>query len=299
MTPTPEQVAPHEKLKSLQGRWWLSPYLAAALLSPFLIFLADRNVFFTSAGNIDPWVYHGYFEHFSEFISSWFPGTYYGSRLAWIIPGYITYAILSPVIANYVLHFTVYYLGALSLYYIVSQFYGAQAGLLASIAFTTYPYLWDAVGWDYVDGIGVGYYLCLIALIVRMRRRPHWIPGVLAGMVYSALLYTNAVWVVLTPLPVGIYVLAPASLSARVGLSFKGVAAFLTSFAVGIIALTLPLCYINHKAGGAFWFYRPSVQYVFSHASGVSVWKNQGYAWLKHAPWLIYGCMALLVSVIS
>src|SRR6185295_9311228 len=93
-------------------------------------------------GTIDPWVYHGFFGHFSEYITSWFPGTYYGSRLAWIIPGYIANALLSPVNANYVLHFAVYYLVALSLYTIVPHFYKPQTEFPVSIAFTRNQYLW-------------------------------------------------------------------------------------------------------------------------------------------------------------
>ena len=298
MTPTRDRVAPEERQSRFRWPQWLHPYLAAAILSPFLIFLADRNAFFTAVGTVDPWVYHGYFTHLREYISAWFPDTYYGSRLTWIIPGYVANALFSPVIANYVLHFAVYYLGALSLYYVVDQFYGGQAALLGSIAFTTYPYLWDAVGWDYVDGAGVGYYLCLIALIVRVRQRPHWIPSVLAGMVYGALLYTNLVWVVLTPLPFGIYLLTPVP-SAKVGVSLKGVTAFLAGFAVGVVSLTLALCIINYSMGGAFWFYAPSINLALFHTNAVDVYKVWGYGWIAHAPWLIYPGMALLVSTVS
>lgn len=277
---------------------WLNAYLAAAIASPFLILLADRNAFFTRPGDLDPWVYRGYFTHFSEFIGSWFPGTYYGSRLSWIVPGWIVNALFSPLIANYVLHFAVYYLGALSLYYVLNHFYGAQAALVGSIAFTTCPYVWDAVGWDYVDGAGIGYYLCLVALIIRARQRPRWVAGALAGMVCSALLYTNIVWVVLIPLPVGIYLLAPSP-PATTGTRFRATAAFLTSFAAGGLALTLALCIINYRAGGAFLFYAPSISYVLRNASDASGrYQIEGRSWLWQATWLIYPSMALLVSVI-
>jgi hypothetical protein len=121
---TPERLSPRERLPGFRWPSWLNGYLVTAIASPFLILLADRNAFFTSVGTIDPWVYHGFFGHFSEYISSRSRHGY-GSRLV-DVPGYMGDAFLSPVNANYVLHFAVYYLGALSLFYIVRHFYNIR-----------------------------------------------------------------------------------------------------------------------------------------------------------------------------
>jgi hypothetical protein len=40
-------------------------------------------------------VYLGLFGNLTEFQRDLFPGTYYGSRLAWILPGYLPYALFA------------------------------------------------------------------------------------------------------------------------------------------------------------------------------------------------------------
>src|SRR5579872_4849824 len=72
------------------GRFWHGPdrnYLV--LLLPAMLVLAARpDAIFPPTDGIDPWVYFGFFRNLVDFQRDVFPGTYYGSRLSWIIPGY-------------------------------------------------------------------------------------------------------------------------------------------------------------------------------------------------------------------
>src|ERR1039457_4695182 len=62
-------------------------YLAAGLLLPLLVLWRQDNTLFTGYGYIDPWFYFGFFRNLVEFKRNLFPGSSYGSRLAWILPG--------------------------------------------------------------------------------------------------------------------------------------------------------------------------------------------------------------------
>ena len=72
---------------------------------PFLLSYLNPMWLYQAGFSIDPWVYFGFFTHLRQFKEGFFPGTYYGSRLAWIRPGYLANQWFSPVVARYGLHF--------------------------------------------------------------------------------------------------------------------------------------------------------------------------------------------------
>jgi len=281
-------------LKAREGPY----YWAAIILAPFLILLFDRNVYFSPPAFVDSWIYYGYFRHFSEFIR-WFSGTYYASRLTWILPGYVVNKMFPDLIANYLLHFGVYYTAAFSLYYILACFFGRRTALLGTLALGTYPYLLQSVGWDYVDGAGIAYYLLTIALIVRVRNGPSRLRSALVGGAYAAAVYTNIVWVVFIPLVLGFYLLMPPSTPGPVWgpERLRRSSRFVGWFGIGALALTAGLCLVNYRAGGKLWFYGATVDWVLrNHAAISAQWHGRDYHWLKQATWLLLPAIASLVA---
>src|SRR5437899_1663165 len=137
------------------GRWL---HVVVLLSIPALVLLRQTNAIFNDAKSIDSsnfvdsWLYLGFFRNFVDFKRYLFTDTYYASRMSWILPGWLVNQIFSPEIANYVIHLGVFYLFVFSLYFAISRLAHSRAAVLAALAGGFYPYLWRAVGSDYVDG---------------------------------------------------------------------------------------------------------------------------------------------------
>jgi hypothetical protein len=283
-----------ERLRRTPSR--VDAYLLAVVLLPLIILLLDSNVFFSKAGWLDSWYYYSYFRHLSEFKKVLFPDTYYGSRMSWILPGYLVNRIFSPLAANYILHLGTYYTGAVSLYVILKTFYSRASASLAVTTFTCNPYLWSAVGTDYVDGFGISGYLLALATLAgigsadRSRLRLS-----LAGAACAAVIYTNTVWLLFSPALLFFYILLRRP-KGRANV-FKALIQFTIWFGTGAAALTLVLGIFNYSIDGNFWFYLPSVLFTLHNAGRAQPWHSATYEWVKHANWLIYAAVMILAVI--
>ena len=118
----------------------------------------------------DPWFYLGYFHNLVNFKRDLFPGFYYGSRLSWILPGYLANWILPPLFANAVLHLGVHTVATASLFRILRSTAGVRAAFLTAILFSVNPWFWCVTGWDHVTGAAIAYLLLGMACLPRPRR---------------------------------------------------------------------------------------------------------------------------------
>ena len=297
----PHSHRPNVRRTCLDGPPAASParldgYLPIVILLPLVILLLDSNVFFSKAGWLDSWYYYSYFRHLSEFKNVLFPNTYYGSRMSWILPGYLVNQVFRPLAANYILHLATYYAAAVSLYFILKTFYSRATALLVVITFTCNPYLWSAVGTDYVDGFGIACYLLALAILAgigsadRSRLRLS-----LAGAACAAVIYTNTVWLLFSPALFFFYLF----LRRPTGRSniLKSVIHFGIWFATGAAALTVVLGVFNYRIDGNFWFYLPSILFTLQNANKAQPWHSANYEWVKHANWLIYPAVTVLVVI--
>lgn len=268
------------------------------LLLPVLLAALNSNWMYSPAGYIDAWVYTGYFHHLIAFKSALFPDLYYGSRLPWLLPGYLAYRFLSLYIANYVLHFTFYYAATFSFYYLLKRGFGRWNALIGTILFGTYPAFLAAIGWDYVDGAGITYNLLSLAFIARAaesRRRPLWLA--LAGAAGFAMVYTNLFLAAYLPFPVAFFlVLTNRRISRQL---FKSMVELLVWFGGGAALLTVLLGAINYFLDGHFWFYAPSIKTFFSLSSKPNQWRIEGLSWVSKAYWLGIPAAVATVSVVS
>jgi hypothetical protein len=271
-------------------------YLAALIVLPFIILYFDSNVFFSQSGWLDAWIYYSHFLHLSEFKQILFPNTYYGSRMPWIVAGYLVNQVFSATMANYVLHLAVYYSGALALYSILKQFYNRNTAFLGVIAFTCYPFTWRAVGTDYPDGFGLAAYLVTLALLTRAatRTQSRFCLG-LAGISFTAIFYTNTVWMLFSP-ALFLYYLYLSRTARLHGLS-RSIVHFCIWFGAGGALLTLILGIINSAIDGNFWFYLPSIIYTIENSSKPQPWHSPTYAWVGHASWLAFSALAILTTI--
>lgn len=276
------------------------PYLAAVLLLPVIVLWHRDNALYTPPWYADPWFYLGYFRNLVEYKSDLFDGSYYGSRLTWILPGWLIHSLFRPVIANAILHLTVQSTAALSFFSILRLTTGARSAFLATLVFSVNPWLWAATGWDYPDGAGIAYCLLAMALLTRAatgaaRKRSLLLAGgAIAGMAYThvflatftpllLLYYSGLVW---------LWQRAPS----RSSIFDLGVWAGL-----GFGIVTLALGVVNHRLDSHFWFYGPSMVRALQMAKDFqfvrSIWVDHGLA-----PWLwpgVGGAITALVALLA
>jgi len=120
-------------------------------------------------------------------------------RFSWSVPGAIIYQLFSsPIIANYVLKFGVYTLSVIGLYWALRNLFGRKTGLFAGLCLGSYAWFLRSAGWDYVDGIGIGYFSMTFALMVGTvyaQKSSTWrILSFLTGMMAVNLLLANLHW---------------------------------------------------------------------------------------------------------
>ena len=143
--------------------------LPAALLwvafGPFIVY--------PFLGDLDPWVYTGYFTHF-HYLLSHHGFTYYASRLPWILPGRLAFRIASPEAASLLLCGGIVAAGAVSLYWIVRWYYGHAPALLATVVLITNPYFMASAGCQYPDGPAIAYAMAGMALYLRPTGSRRW-----------------------------------------------------------------------------------------------------------------------------
>jgi hypothetical protein len=267
------------------------------LVLPLLILSFDPSAFFSIAGWLDAWFYRGFFTHLVEFKTILFQNTYYGSRMSWILPGYIVNRLFAPLTANYVLHFAVYYTGALSLYYILKCHYNRYTALLGCLAFTCCPHVWSAIGTDYVDGPGLAYYLLALALVTKaIHSDRSQVPLTAAGGAFAATVYTNLTWLPFAPLLIAYYVYLrrPQTVSAASHLLLEAI----RFVAVGALGITAFLCVANYAVDGRFWFYAPSVEWALGNGGKPNPSKAASYEWVGKAHWLLYLVVALATTLL-
>src|SRR5271157_5233092 len=107
-----------------------SYYWAAILLLPLVALWRRDDPLYSPLWYADPWFYLGYFRDLVNFKRDLFPGYYYGSRLSWVLPGYLVHLALPPLFANALMHLGAHTAAAASVFRILRSSAGARAAFL-------------------------------------------------------------------------------------------------------------------------------------------------------------------------
>ena len=264
--------------------------LLVVVALPLLQAAVNNQWLFTSPDTIDPWVYFGYLNDLPGHLRA-FADTYYGARLAWLVPGALSYRIFSPVLANYVLHLGMSEVALVSLYLILRATVRRDIAFFSVVVTAANPsFLWS-MGWDYVDGAGIVYFLltmCFLTYATGARRR--YFSLFLAGAAFAGDVHTHIIWLAFVPL-VAAYAL--------LRLDDRGVRPVMLSalgFALGAAVATGGLAAVNARMTGDWLFFMPS----FSAAPGLvanNPWKVAGFTWLAGAYWLVVPGVVFIAAV--
>ena len=273
---------------------WPDRYVAAILALPVLVLWHCDNPLYTPLRFTDPWYYLGYFRTLLDFKRDLFPDAYFGSRLSWILPGFLVHRLFSPLPANFILHAGVHLLASLSFFAILRRIAGERAAFLSTLLFSLNPWLWAATGWDYVNGAGIAYMLCTMAWLTaaggRDARKRLLLFAAGAGM--AAMVYAHFLWLSLAPLLVLYYAgLAWTWRSERPLAAAWGSLPWLAS---GFASVTVVLGLVNYAVVGRFWFYGLSWNAAMRSSE---VFTTAPAVWGAHGlePWLWFPAMTAAV----
>jgi 4-amino-4-deoxy-L-arabinose transferase-like glycosyltransferase len=298
LAPIEWEVLPVDATRAPRQSILRDSYVYLILILPILVLARNTSYIFTGAGYIDPWVYYGYMKHLGA-LKHLFPGTYYGSRLSWLLPGAMIHAALPPIPATYVLHLAVFFTAVFSLYWLLKEAFDRRIAILSAICMALYPYFWAAIGWDYVDGAGIAYYLLTMALVFAAAKpksaHNRWLL-VCGGMAYAGMVYSNLAWFIFSPMFLTLYLWFSPALAIRtlVGRTVR----FLLWFGLGWLIITVVLGAVNRFLEGTFWFYAPSVLYALSTVGTKNPWKAANFGWIKTGYWLILPALACLAGML-
>jgi hypothetical protein len=112
--------------RSASVRLETAAHLLSLLLLPVVLTLVIPDWRISSGVEIDPWVYHGFFPQFREYVTELFAGTYSSTRLGWLVPGYVAYLLFQPPTASLALHGTFYVAAVVATYDTVRGIAGAS-----------------------------------------------------------------------------------------------------------------------------------------------------------------------------
>ena len=279
-------------MQTPSSRWhWLT--LLAVLPAIMTVTLPDWM--YSQTDYIDAWVYNGFFRHFRSYSSFMFPQTYYGSRLGWIVPGYISYRLFNPHVAAIVLHYTFYSLAVSSVYVIVRRVTDASNALFAAFVFGLYLCAIRALGGDYVDGAVITYALLTVAVGVHGLAESKLWATFVSGAAAAAMVNSNMGAVFLFA-PILVWFIPDS----RAGWRSPSLRRHAAMWVGGIVAGTISLSVISVMVGGRWDFFLESYRWMRESRVVLSKnpWDVAGVAWIGTSPWLFLPVSTLAATLV-
>ena len=287
--PTSKQSRVGNFFATTPGHCWIFA------LSALVIILIDRSWLYPGGGTIDPWVYYGYFFDYPSYVTHFFPNAYYGTRLPWIVPGYVMVHIFPRVVGTYLFVVFVYYITVYSFYFAMSIFFNRHVGLLSALLFAGDFYFLRSITWYYVDGAIVMYFsltLLALALAYFYARKLY---AFMAGWFCVSILFCHLLSIVLVPglCILGIYML-------RTDPRWKGRMLGAIGFAVlGAVCCQAFFGVIHFVVAREFFFFMPQLRLLLSTDSIAASYKLPVERWLPIARWAIVPAFSILIGLVA
>ncbi len=253
------------------------------LLLP-LVLLALQTQWIYSGLWHDPWIYLGHMLNFGGHMKA-FADQYAASRVSAILPGAILYHLLPPQVANLILHFGLYYLATISLYFTSKKLNGSRAALITAIFFGTSYFILDALGSDYVDAYIIAYFLAAIALLTNTSRKKAFIffQILVAGILAFGLFNSNITAGILLP-----YLLFLVCLKGEAASSWKAISYRIGIFSFGFLVALSAISLVGYFANGKMWIFGSQLSFASTTATITSPFYSPINYWINHAYWLLF-----------
>jgi hypothetical protein len=278
------------------------------LALPLLILLVDDTWLFSYSatpgppgcvgcehGYIDPWIYFGYFLDLGQHLRTFRTG-YFGGRLPWIVPGFLSYHFFSPVIAAYVLHVVFCWAALISLYLILKNTVGRRPAVITALLMGCYSYFLWAIGWDYVNGAAITYILatlCVFTYATKAREPRRWLFA--SGVVFGVAIYSQLFLLTFSP-PFALYYRFARDHSEHTPHPHRS---HLRPFAYGFLALTALFLVFNIVSGAApLFFIIPSLSRAARFVGQGNRWFDPISHWIRSAGWLLFPAVMLIGALL-
>jgi hypothetical protein len=164
----------------------------AIALIPLIYLAINPSLGQNQAGDIDTWFYFGLAKSFWHRLGHDFYNDYYETRLPYIIPAALIFAIPGERIASLILSYLVYCTCAFSLFYVLCKHISTPTALLATMLMASDFFFMRAVGWQYVDGGVLAYgSLTFAALTAAAASRHRYALTALSGFFYASMVIVH------------------------------------------------------------------------------------------------------------
>jgi hypothetical protein len=254
-------------------------HVAVLVLIPLVMATVNSNWLFTPIGYLDPWYNVGYFLHYGD--AAFRTAHYKISRLSWLLPGWVLYLALGPMVANFVLHVGALLVATVFLYLTLSRLVARDLAFLTAVFLTIYFPFHGSAGWDYqTTGSGAFYSVTLYCLTRAGQSEVPATSLLAAGVAYAATFHASILFINMVPVLAGHFLVARRSAQLPMDLSLVLRAMGLTL--AGFLAMTLVLCVINWSVGRHFLFFQPILDIVFRYVQdtdNVKAWWSPWSSW--------------------
>ena len=275
------------------GRCWLPGRdlllsILACLLALIVFTLAWGDAWLLDYGYADNWSYVKYFADWTTsapVLRTAMSFDYKGSRVAWILPGFLAYHLFGPLGGSIVLNLTFAVVSVVVTLVVISRLFDRTAAVLATIIVSADASFYASGApnfWSYHGVICNVFYTLFLLTLAELARRPgQWIWGVSSGLTCALTVMTTTTYVVALPSALIFWLLLRGRPTLReilvIGLQGSLGAAF------GIVLLAA----VNVLVGGPPLFMLPLLRATL-RVAGQQDPQVPLAAWLPQADWLIF-----------
>ena len=280
-----------------RGRVAEGACLALATLACAAMYVATDAPLYNPVGTIDPWLYTALWTNFDQ-IYHYFVGTYYASRLPWIVPGYALNLLFDQQTAYFVIHIAFFFAGAILFYSLCRRWFGLVPALIAYIGLTGNQMYFNEHRWDYETGGALTFMIASVAFALPKTSSSNRrcvslaLSGFFGAATVTTLIVDSAFLVVGLPL---LYAALLPELSRDSRL--RHVALDLGAFATGALLLVVGGgIFAKWHDGDEFLFFMPQIRAVFSTNSGG--YQQAVSDWLPRSPYFFFPTFVVLLAVL-
>ena len=256
--------------------------LVVLTVATAVVYVWTKAPLYNPFGTIDTWLYTALWTNFAQTYEA-FAGTYYVSRVPWIVPGYLLNAFFDARTAFVVLHATYFLAGGVLFYVLCRRWLGVVPAAMGYVGLIGSHMYFNAHRWDYYEG---GVITCMIgayafSLVRTDSTFARAASLVLGGAFAAAMVTTRIIDVVfLVGIPL-LYAAVTADLPWRPRL--LRFARDIGAFAAGAATLVLACGLFARSHGEEFLYFMPQVRVAQQTSGGYNQLPVD--AWLPLSPY--------------
>ena len=262
--------------------------------------IANDQWLYTPIGSVDSWMYVAYGMHWTDpSFADWY---YKAARLPWILVNVIFQRFLGTTLATPAIQLACFAALAGFNFALVRRLFGDYVAVIAAMMAVIWTQNHGPVGGegaDYHNALCGPLFTASVYLTVRLvqeRKHPIWVAG--PGALYAALIYTNPLYLNLTPTYIVLGLVAARERNNSSATQLNYVLLSLSCAIIGALLTTVVLGLLNLAVGRQFLFFLSQLQYLSATLAGGGAhgWWRPWETWAENA---LYLPPLVVLSVVS